>query len=107
MTQIKNEAFISQQKAILLTEKSKLEVELKSISKFPQYGEREEDNTQELVEFVDKKGMEEKINLLLGEVNSALGKIEKNQYGICQKCGKMIDHARLTAFPAAFQCIKC
>lgn len=107
MKQIKNDAFISTQKAILLTEKSKLEEELKSISKFPQYGEKEEDNTQELVEFVDKKGMEEKINLLLTEINMALKKIENNQYGICEKCGQPIDRARLSAFPAASKCIKC
>lgn len=37
----------------------------------------------------------------------ALEKINKGEYGICEKCGKMISKKRLQALPWAKYCIDC
>ncbi len=39
-------------------------------------------------------------------VLSALVRIEKNTYGICEVCGEKISEARLTADPAATTCVE-
>lgn len=39
-------------------------------------------------------------------VLSALRRIEKKTYGVCEVCGKAIEEARLEADPAATTCIK-
>jgi DnaK suppressor protein len=43
----------------------------------------------------------------LGQINAALQRIERGDYGICVKCGKDIDPKRLDADPAALTCIDC
>ncbi len=44
---------------------------------------------------------------LLEEVESALRRIEKNTYGICEANGEKISIARLKAIPYARYCINC
>jgi RNA polymerase-binding protein DksA len=44
---------------------------------------------------------------ILIQVEEALYKIEKNQYGICEKCGGKINSQRLEVLPYAKFCIKC
>lgn len=39
-------------------------------------------------------------------VLAALGKIEKNTYGVCEVCGGLIEEARLSADAAAKTCIE-
>ncbi|MCD6518424.1 MAG: TraR/DksA C4-type zinc finger protein [Anaerolineae bacterium] len=44
---------------------------------------------------------------LLAEVEDALKRMENGTYGICQRCGRMIDLARLKAMPTAALCLAC
>lgn len=41
------------------------------------------------------------------EINTALKKLSRNQYGKCQRCGKAIPQARLELIPEAAYCIDC
>lgn len=107
LKKIMDKLFVMQQKSILLTEKKKLESQLKKTGKFPEYGDSEEDNTQEVEEFVDNLGLEKSLLKHYREVNTALRKIEEDKYGYCDNCHEIIDKARLRAFPAATSCIKC
>jgi|SRR3989344_2606212 len=43
----------------------------------------------------------------LKEIEKALEKIKKGTYGVCERCGKPIDVARLEVKPAAIYCMKC
>ena len=43
----------------------------------------------------------------VGEIDSALKKINKNQYGYCERCKKPILEARLKLIPEASFCIDC
>ncbi len=47
------------------------------------------------------------MNGLLIEIKKALTKIRIGKYGICEKCGKMIDTDRLAAIPMATICVSC
>lgn len=41
------------------------------------------------------------------DIDSALKRISKNQYGKCDRCGKAIPQARLKLIPEAAFCIDC
>lgn len=43
----------------------------------------------------------------LEQINAALQRIERGDYGVCVKCGKEIDPKRLDAEPTALTCVDC
>ncbi len=43
----------------------------------------------------------------VADIKAALAKIEKNNYGICDRCGKSIAIARLKLIPEAAFCVEC
>ena len=43
---------------------------------------------------------------LMDKIDHALLRIEAGDYGICQRCGKLIEKARIKALPYAALCIK-
>ena len=49
----------------------------------------------------------DKLETRLNNIKKALEKIEKGEYGICEKCGKKIEEDRLEANPAATTCKSC
>lgn len=51
--------------------------------------------------------LERNVKDILERVNQALKQIEKKKYGVCARCGKKIDMARLRALPYADLCIEC
>lgn len=61
----------------------------------------------EVEEYVTLLPIEHSLELKLRDVNSALVKMEKGKYGICEKCKKDISEERLRVNPAARLCIKC
>ncbi len=44
---------------------------------------------------------------LLQQVDDALDKIRRKNYGLCEKCGELIGEKRLEALPFAKLCIRC
>lgn len=51
--------------------------------------------------------LERNVKDLLQRVEMALKSLEKGTFGICRRCGKEIDPARLKALPYADLCIDC
>ncbi|MEP1470073.1 MAG: TraR/DksA family transcriptional regulator [Halieaceae bacterium] len=43
----------------------------------------------------------------LQKIESALRRIEADDYGYCYKCGEAIEDARLTFDPASTRCVNC
>lgn len=41
------------------------------------------------------------------QIDVALRKVSKGQYGKCESCGKVIPEARLTLIPEAANCLDC
>jgi len=53
------------------------------------------------------QGLQVEIDRRLIQIRKALTRIKIGKYGVCEKCGKMIDTDRLTVFPEATVCISC
>ena len=76
-------------------------------ARFPNYGEKEEDNAAEVEDFERNLSMEKNLEVSLFNVDKALRKIAEGAYGLCEKCGLYIDSQRLEAFPSATSCMDC
>jgi DnaK suppressor protein len=50
--------------------------------------------------------IENNVRDLLGKIDRALARMDDGTYGICTRCGKPIEKARLKALPYADLCIK-
>lgn len=66
-----------------------------------------EQAADEVEEYSTLLPIEHNLELRLKSINSALEKIEKGTYGICEKCGKKIEKERLEAYPEVRNCSKC
>jgi len=100
--------------------KKKILVDLSSIAKkendsgddeykatFPEYGDKSDENAQEIAEYTTNLAEENMLEHTLRDIDMALNRIEKGIYGICKYCGKDIDPRRLMAQPTAGACINC
>lgn len=110
-------AFIAKMKEELSARKAELvkELNIDAIkvteedydAKFPDYGEKEDENAAEVAAFEKNLSMEKTLEVSLFNVNKALKKIEEGKYGTCEKCGMPIDPKRLEAFSSATTCMEC
>jgi DnaK suppressor protein len=77
-------------------------------TKFPEYNDGQlEEAASEVEEYSTNLPIEFSLETRLRDINSALEKIKKGKYGICERCGKKISEERLKAFPEARFCLKC
>lgn len=51
--------------------------------------------------------LNEREQIMLKQINSALGRIEDGTYGLCLKCEECIAYNRLKALPYALYCKDC
>jgi len=105
--------FVDEMKQVLLSEQEKVQGELaKFASKnpndandfeadFPEFGDEEDDNVQEVQAYAVNKALEETLEKKLRDINAALKRIEENTYGICKYTGEPIDERRLRARPTS------
>ncbi|MDA1337481.1 MAG: TraR/DksA family transcriptional regulator [bacterium] len=66
-----------------------------------------EDAASEVEEYSTKLRIEFSLEKQLLEVNGALERIAKNQFGICKVCKKEIPQERLLAIPESAHCTEC
>lgn len=76
-------------------------------SRFPSYGNKDEENATEVAEYQDTLSTEESLEGSLEKVSAALERIKKGTYGMCRTCGKEISRERLNAYPEADVCVQC
>lgn len=108
---------IEQIKQDLLTRKSQVEEELSQITRskdggsveaaFPEYGSKSDENAKEIDEYTTNLATEKVLEDTLRDIESALGRIAKGNYGICKYCGQEMDEKRLLARPVASACVEC
>ncbi len=111
---------INELKAMLLTEKARIENEMGGIAhRNPDVaGDWEpsvpdlnsptadiNDTADTIVAFENNSAIEVELEARLIEVETALNRMETGSYGICRICGIQIEDARLHANPAAPTCI--
>ena len=75
--------------------------------KFPDFGDKSDDNAQEIGEYTTNLATEKVLESSLRDINNALDRIEKGTYGVCKYCGKEIGKKRLQARPVASACVEC
>lgn len=102
-----SQAFITKQQKILSAEKEKLSGQISYLKKYPNYGDQDDDNTLELIDYRNNLTLEENLAQTLKEVKSALKNIETGSYGQCRKCLQLIEKGRLEMMPQAQTCSKC
>jgi|SRR3989344_894715 len=100
-------------KSKLLAEKERLERELGGFtnkdgsvaenykSKFPDFGDDEDENALEVADYSDRLSMEHVLEKQLRDVNSALARIADGTYGIDKYTGEPINEKRLLARPTS------
>lgn len=76
-------------------------------ARFPEYGRAEDENADEVATFVDSLSLEKNLENSLEQVEIALKKITKGQYGVCETCGQKIRKKRLEILPTARYCLTC
>jgi len=114
-----SDASLEKIKTDLLAEKDRLEKELGKFttknkhvaddynSEFPDYGDKEDENANEVAEYAANLSLEGSLEKSLRDVNSALKSIGNNNYGFCKYCKKPIEEKRLIARPTSSACIEC
>lgn len=107
--------FLEKMKAILEADRERLKKELSKFTTeqtsgdalFPDYGDSEEDNALEVAEYQTNLSIENDLQRSLRDVESALARIDKGEYGTCKYCKKPIEEKRLVARPTSSACITC
>ena len=111
---------LKQAKQKLETKKKQLEQELSSFAtkdsavkgdwdtKYPRVPEGDmEDAAGEVEEYSTNLHIEFSLEKQLKEVDAALERIAKSQYGVCENCAKEIPQQRLLAMPESRYCMEC
>jgi DnaK suppressor protein len=68
------------------------------------FGKREEEAT-ETADLENMVAQEQRVIDQLADIESALKKFDAGTFGICEKCGRQIELARLEAMPTARLCM--
>jgi len=114
-----NKKVIEKIKKVLLARKRQTEEDLKSFTKkdehakdehhtkFPNYGDKSDESVQEIDEYTTNIATEKVLESVLRDINNALVRIAKGNYGICKYCKQEIGEKRLMARPVASACISC
>jgi RNA polymerase-binding transcription factor DksA len=107
--------FIEKIKELLKLKEKRLESEQQRLIEEDPYLQEGRDvgNSEEIDEAIleDRAKVEsdikqENLQDMRQQVDKALDKIEKGNYGYCEVCGKPIDKARLKAYPEATTCVE-
>jgi len=111
--------FLAKVEKSLRDEKERLEKELAKFgnknpgiedgyeSTFPDYGDKEDENAAEVADYVVNLSLEDNAEKSLRDVNQALDRLKKGEYGICKYCRKPIEEKRLLARPTSSSCMSC
>lgn len=75
-------------------------------SRFPQYGDEEEDNASEVEDYEHQTSIEAQLESALQQIDAALARIDAGNYGICAVGGEAIAEERLKVAPAASTCVE-
>lgn len=109
--------FLDEVKQALIDRKKKIEEELSQFAtrrdgsefttQFPDYGSKEDENAEEMATYETNLRLEETLEDELRDIDSALARLDKGDYGVCKYCKKAIAEDRLRARPTSSSCIEC
>lgn len=111
--------FLNEMEEQLTKERDRLVEELSAISRqnpknredwdasFQNIGDEEGENAAEVDTYSTNLTLERTLEAGLRDVEKAIERVKKGNYGTCKYCGKEIDEKRLRARPASSSCIEC
>lgn len=111
--------FLDQITIVLTEKKERLEKELGLFAtpnahaegdfdaQYPEFGDKDDENAQEIAQFTARKPLEITLEKELRDINKALKRLSEKNYGICKYCEKPIDKKRLLARPTSGSCVSC
>ncbi len=118
-----NNNFLEKIKEKLEKEKQAIEKQLKGFAgknkkikgdwntDYPRFENSASDSLEEAADEVEEYSnllpVEHNLELKLVEINKALERVKKGEYGVCEKCGKEIDPKRLEVSPEVKICTNC
>ena len=114
-----NQETLDKIKADLEAEQKRLESELGIVAdkdptvannyaaRFPDYGNDEDENANEVAEYSDRLAIEHTLESELKDVKKALQSFADGTYGICKHCGLEIEEARLKIRPTSTSHVDC
>ena len=76
-------------------------------SEFPDFGDKEDENAEEIATYTDNLSVEFSLEKTLRDINKALERIEAGTYGKCAYCANEIAEDRLIARPTSNACVEC
>lgn len=77
------------------------------VSKFPEYGDDEDENANEVATYSNNIALENKLEKEVRDIKNALERIKKDGYGVCKYCKTDITEDRLRARPTSTSCVAC
>jgi DnaK suppressor protein len=105
-----NQEQLKEYKAKLEKERELIMGEIKNLDKPVDFGsdvDHFDEEADEAEEVGNQLAISGDLKNRLGEIDIALGKIHSGQYGICEKCGKEIEHEILSIDPESRFCKEC
>ena len=105
-----NEKDLQSLKEQLEKEGGELEAQLSAAKKPAEFGsdvDSFDEEADEAEEFSNKLGVQESLKERLQDIEAALDKISKREYGKCEKCGKDIPLEVLRVSPESKLCKDC
>jgi DnaK suppressor protein len=73
----------------------------------PTSGNHMADDATEVFEQTKNLALKRHLEKMLEQVELAMRRIEKGSYGVCEKCGGLINPERLQVMPSATLCMGC
>ncbi|HVO28945.1 MAG TPA: transcriptional regulator [Candidatus Paceibacterota bacterium] len=101
---------ISEYKTALEKERSLVLSEIKQSEKPVDFGDdvdHFEEESDEAEEMGNQLAIAQDLKKRLNEIEAALAKIQNGKYGICEKCGREIEHEVLGIDPESRFCKSC
>jgi RNA polymerase-binding protein DksA len=114
-----NKEILEKIKKDLLIRKEQIEKELAGFTKkdefvkdnyrseFPDFGDKEDENAEEIATYTDNLSVEFSLEKTLRDINKALERVNAGTYGKCAYCGQEIAEDRLLARPTSNACVEC
>lgn len=114
-----NKEILEKIKKDLVTRKEQIEAELANFTKkdefvkdnyrseFPDFGDKEDENAEEIATYTDNLSVEFSLEKTLRDIKKALDRIKDGTYGNCAYCGTEIAADRLLARPTSNACVEC
>jgi len=76
-------------------------------AKFPEYGDKADENAQEIGEYTTNLATEKVLEKTLRDIDNSLARIDDGSYGICKYCKQPIGEKRMLARSVASTCVAC